>query len=75
MDHPLFALLRKLEDNGHYFELSRQGPESVLISVTLPGERLEIDVFEDGHVEYLRFIGDEEVLDDPAVLDQLIKEE
>jgi len=75
MDHPLFALLRKLEENGHYFELSREGPESVMISVTLPGERLEIDVFEDGRIEYLRFVGDEEVLDDLKVLDQLLKEE
>jgi len=75
MDHPFFALLRKLEDNGHYFELSRQGPDSVLICVTLPGERLEIDVFEDGRIEYSRFLGDEEVLDDIAALDQLLKDE
>ena len=29
--------------------------------VTLVGERLEISVFDDGHIEYSRFLGDENV--------------
>lgn len=45
-----------------------------MISVTVVGERLEIDVFEDGHVEFSRFMGDETVESDGNQLDQLILE-
>jgi hypothetical protein len=76
MGHPLFDLLRKLEKhfNPAAFTLSRERPESVMITLTLVGERLEIDVFEDGHIEYSRFIGNEDVLDDLDVLNRLITE-
>jgi hypothetical protein len=76
MSHPLFELLRKIEAhfNPAAFTLSRQRDDAVMITVTLVGERLEIDVFEDGHIEYSRFTGDESVLDDLELLDQLIKQ-
>jgi hypothetical protein len=45
-----------------------------MITLTLVGERLEIDVFEDGHIEYSRFIGNEDVLNDLDVLNRLITE-
>lgn len=72
MAHPLFDLLRKLEDRNIFFNLNRYREDSVTVSVTLVGERLEIDVFEDGHIEYSRFTGSEEVLDDLKTLDQLL---
>jgi hypothetical protein len=45
-----------------------------MITVTLVGERIEIDVFEDGHVEYSRFRGDESVDDDVFMLEALLRE-
>ncbi len=41
---------------------------------TLVGERIEIDVFEDGHVEYGRFRGSEDVEDDMPSLERLLGE-
>ncbi len=75
MGHPLlFDLLRKIEKrfNPAAFTLSPNRDDSVMITLTRVSERLEIDVFEDGHIEYSRFLGSEDVLDD---LDQPITED
>ena len=45
-----------------------------MITVTVVGERLEIDVFEDGHVEFSRFKGDEGAESDPDQLDRTIRQ-
>ena len=68
MVHPLFSLIRYLEQQRLWFRIERHKPDSVLISVTLVGERLEIDVFEDGHYEYSHFPGDESVESDSETL-------
>ena len=44
-----------------------------MITVTVVGERLEIDVFEDGHVEFSRFMGNEGVESDETLLNGLIR--
>jgi hypothetical protein len=75
MSHSLFDWMRKLEDQNAPFTIHRYRDDSVMLIVTLPGERIEIDIFEDGHIEYSRFSGTEEVLDDLAALEELIKEE
>ncbi len=62
MSHPLYALLTELEQAKIHFALSRHRPDSVLVSLTLVGERVEIDVFDDGHMEASRFLGDEGVV-------------
>ena len=46
-----------------------------MLTVTLVRERLEIDVFEDGHFEYSRFIGDESVEDDNDQLLALLRQD
>jgi len=45
-----------------------------MITVTIVGQRLEIDVFEDGHVEFSRFKGNEDVESDADELDQIIRQ-
>ncbi len=45
-----------------------------MVAVTAVGERLEIDVFEDGHVEFSRFRGDEGVESDAGRLDQIVRQ-
>ncbi len=62
MSHPLYALLTELEQAKIHFVLSRHRPDSVLVSLTLVGERVEIDVFDDGHMEASHFLGDESVV-------------
>jgi hypothetical protein len=75
MAHPLFSLLQTLEELRLWFRIERHRPDSVMVTVTLVGERVEIDVFEDGHFEYSRFQGDESVESDVEQLFALLRKE
>ncbi|MGP8473896.1 hypothetical protein [Burkholderia sp. PR2] len=59
--HPLYELLNRLEDRKIYYSLSRHRSDTVLVSITLPGLRIEVDVFADGNMDVCRFSGTEEV--------------
>lgn len=73
MSHRLYRLLSLLDEQRLYYRVDRHRDDSVMITVTVVGERLEIDVFEDEHVEFSRFRGDESVEDDADDLDQIIR--
>ena len=60
--HPLFVLLAELERARIHFRLSRNRPDTILVTLTLVGERVEVDVFADGHMEVSRFRGNEDVV-------------
>jgi len=45
-----------------------------MITVTAVGERLEIDVFEDRHIEFSRFKGNESVESDADQLDRVVRQ-
>jgi len=68
MSHELYRVIRLLEQEGVHYRLDRHRDDSVLITATLVGQRIEIDVFEDGHIEYARFCGNEDVEDDIPLL-------
>lgn len=70
--HPLFELLNDLDQKGVYYSLSRHRSDTVLVSVTLVGRRVEIDVFDDGHMEVSVFDGSEGSVGGYEVLDGLI---
>jgi hypothetical protein len=72
--HALFHLLQDLEQAKIHFTLSRHREDSILVSLTLVGERVEIDVFEDGHMEVSRFRGSEDVVGDATLVETLIHE-
>ena len=74
MSHPLFDLLRRLEAARVHFAVARHRPDTVLVSITLVGERVEVDVFEDGHMEVSRFKGNEDIVGGSEVVDALIEE-
>ena len=42
--------------------------------MTLVGERVEVDVFEDGHMEVSRFRGSEEIVGGAELVETLIDE-
>ena len=73
VSHPLYKLLRKLEDAHIHFGLARHRDDSVLVSLTLVGERVEVDVFEDGHMEVSRFPGSEDIVGGETLIDKLIE--
>ncbi|MCA8303630.1 hypothetical protein LGN24_19260 [Burkholderia seminalis] len=74
MTHALYELLSDLDDRRLFYTLGRHRPDTILISITVPGERIEIDVFDDGHLEMSRFSGDESVIDDHQVILRAIEE-
>ncbi|HDR9799310.1 TPA: hypothetical protein QDC59_002902 [Burkholderia cenocepacia] len=61
MSHPLYKLLEKLDQKRLYYSLSRHRSDTILVSVTFVGMRVEIDVFDDGRMDVSCFRGDESV--------------
>jgi hypothetical protein len=57
----VFKTIRMLEEARLHFFIERTRPDSIRLSVTMVGERFEIDIFEDDHLEISRFFGDEKV--------------
>jgi hypothetical protein len=53
--------------------LARHRDDTVMVTVTLVGLRVEIDVFEDGHLEYSLFSGSESVESDLDKLKAMIE--
>lgn len=74
MPHPLFDLLRHLEAARIHFTLARHRDDSILVTLTLVGERAEIDVFDDGHMEVSRFRGSEDIVGGAELVQKLIDE-
>lgn len=75
MSHALYKLLSDLESENIYFTLGRHRPDTILVTLTLVGERVEIDVFDDGHMEVSRFKGNEDIVGDSELVYQLIEQE
>lgn len=73
MTHPLYSLLSHLEGAKIHYTLGRHRPDTVLVTLTLVGERVEIDVFEDGHMEVSRFKGNEGIVGDFDLVSQIIQ--
>ena len=73
MSHPLYSLLRKLEDAHIHFTLARHREDTVLVTITLVCERVEEDVFEDGHVEVSRFPGREDIVGGEELVHEIIE--
>ena len=72
--HPLFDLLGQLDAAGHHYALSRHRSDTILVTVTFVGERMEIDVFDDGHMEVSRFKGNEDVEGGAGLVKQILAE-
>lgn len=70
----LFRLMRELEAASIHFTLGRHRADTLLVTITLPGERIEVDVFEDGHMEVSRFKGCEDVIGDEELVRRIIEE-
>jgi hypothetical protein len=73
MASAVFKTMRMLEEARLHFFIERTRPDSIRLSVTMVGERVEIDVFEDNHVEISRFFGDEKVVGGMELLANMLK--
>ena len=74
MKHPLYRLLRDLNAASIYFELARYRDDSVTVLMTLVGERVEVDVFEDGSMEVSRFPGSEDIAGGAELVARIVRE-
>ena len=72
MAHPLYQLLSRLEAAKIHFTLARNRDDTILLTLSLVGERVEIDVFEDGRMEVSRFPGSEAVAGGAELVEKLI---
>lgn len=73
MSHPIFELLKKLDAAKISYVLSRHRSETILVSVTVVGQRIEIDVFDDGHMEVSRFVGNEDIEGGAELIDSIVR--
>ncbi|MGV8939883.1 MAG: hypothetical protein ACOH2J_22425 [Allorhizobium sp.] len=68
----VFEVLKRLDDAKIHYFIGRYRPDTIDITATVVGERIEISVFDDDHVEISRFVGNENVLDE-KVLDDILR--
>ena len=67
----LLPFLNLMKDRSIVFRLEQMRPDSIMVTLTLVGARVEVDFFDD-HIEYSVFKGDERVLDDQQDLFRLL---
>jgi hypothetical protein len=73
MSSAVFETMRLLEAAGLHFFIERTRPDTIRLCVTMVGERLEIEIFEDDHLEISRFRGDEGIEGGKEVLQRLLE--
>ena len=56
MASAVFKTMRMLEEARLHFFIERTRPDSIRLSVTMVAERVEIDAFEDDHLEFRAFL-------------------
>ncbi|MGO4523860.1 hypothetical protein AB4097_03245 [Microvirga sp. 2MCAF35] len=69
----LLSFLNYLDKERIHYRLDHLREDSIMVSFTLVGLRVELDFFDD-HVEFSFFKGSEEVETDTGLLAALIKE-
>ena len=67
----IYRLLKQLDEAKIHYHLGRNRPETIDLTVTLVGKRLEISVFDDDHIEVSEFLGTEDAKDDKYLQDIL----
>jgi hypothetical protein len=57
----IFEVLTTLENAKIPFSLARSRPDTIRVDVTLYGLRLEVECFDDNHIEVSTFKGNEDI--------------
>jgi hypothetical protein len=71
----VFNTIRLLERAHIAFDIKRSRPDSLTVMAIIVGERIEIDIFEDNHIEIARFRGDESIEGGSELLAEIIRAE
>jgi hypothetical protein len=67
-----YNTIHALEKASIHFYIEMTRPDTLRLNVSLVGERIEIEVFEDEHLEISRFRGDESVEGGEELLRQIL---
>jgi hypothetical protein len=68
----LLNFLNRLDEARIYYTLGHTRPESVMVDISLPGWRWEVEFMLDGSVEIERYRSVKGVESDPALLEDLL---
>jgi len=71
--HKLTTLLKKLEQAHIHYTLASHREDAIMVLVTVPGERWEIEFLGDGSVEVERFLSNGEICGEEALHELLCK--
>lgn len=62
----LLNFLQRLEEAKIYYQLNKYR-EAVMVEISVPGEKWEVEFFEDGHLEIEKFISDGNLSGEPEI--------
>jgi len=65
--HKLTSFLKRLEQAHIHYTLASHRDEAIMVLVTVPGERWEVEFLGDGTVEVERFISSGEICGEAAL--------
>lgn len=68
-----FDIIARLNAARIHHTITSIRDDALLIDAAVPGERWEIEVFEDGHVEVERYRSDGEIADEAALTELLAR--
>lgn len=71
--HKLTTFLKQLERENIHYTLASHRDDAIMVLVTVPGERCEIEFFGDGSVEVERFISNGEICGEEALHELLTR--
>lgn len=60
----IIKFLEKLENKKIYYRLNKTRDDSIMVEVAVPGQRWEVEFFDDGHVEVEKYISEGQILDE-----------
>lgn len=72
--HKLIPFLNDLEAHNLFYRLSKHSEHAIMVEIAVPGERWEVEFWQDGRVITERFRRDGAMLDSEADLRALIAE-
>jgi len=64
-----FRIIARLNAARIHHSITSIRDDAIMIDAAVPGERWEIEVFEDGHVEIERYRSDGEIVDEAALVE------
>jgi len=68
-----FDVIARLNALRIHYSMTSIRDDAIMIDAAVPGERWEIEVFHDGHIEIERYRSDGQIADEAALADLLAR--